>query len=190
MEEVVKKAKEFALEEAKKYGDFPIPIVELGKKSVELAEKLNANKEIAEIGTYLMDIKLAQSLKENKVKEHIEMSVEATKEFLKQFKLEKEIKDKIINCVAAHHATIPFICKEAEICCNTDCYKFIHPKGIIGYLTLLGSRGKNLNECLDQVEYKLEEKYKILSLDICKEELKEYYPLFKKLIKEAREEQI
>ncbi len=41
-------------------------------------------------------------------------------------------------------------------------------------------------EVLKQVEYKMDEKWNILSLDICKQELEPYYKQFKDLIDIAR----
>jgi len=187
MKEIIEKAKEWALKENKDYGT---PLLEhlylSNKKGQELAEKLNANKDIVLIGTWLMDIKLGECLKEGKPSEHITKSAEATKEFLKQFDINQKIKDAIVNCVEGHHGTVSFICKEAEICANADCYRFLHPRGLFAYFTLLGSRNGNLNKTIEFAENKVEEKHSILSLDICKEELEPYYKMFKTLIDKAR----
>jgi hypothetical protein len=47
--------------------------------------------------------------------------------------------------------------------------------------------GMEIDEILNILEAKLDEKYKILSLDICKKELEKYYRQLKKLIKIAKE---
>ena len=182
--DIVAAARKFALDEIEKYGTPLITHFELSeKKGQEFAEQLGADKTIIGAGTSLMDVKLGQSIDENRVQEHVAMSVEATEEFLKEFDIDKE---KIINCVAAHHGTIPYTCVEAEICANADCYRFIHPKGFFAYLTLLGRRFSEFDTCLEHAEKKMEEKYNILSLPICKEELEPYYQTLKKFIKEAR----
>ena len=93
----------------------------------------------------------------------------------------------IINCIESHHGKISFKFLEAEVCTNADCYKFLHPKGFLAYLSILGKRNLSFAETLNRMEGKLDEKYKILSLDICKKELEEYYKMFKKIIVEARE---
>lgn len=185
---IIQEAKKFALKEIEKFG-LPTPIhFEISeKKALELTEKLNANKTITLIGVYLMDVKLGEASTQNKNPEHVKMSVEAAKEFLEKFNLDEETKKKIINCLEAHHGQVPFICKEAEICANADCYRFIHPKGFFAFLTVLGKRNLNFNEILNFAELKLDEKYKILSLEICKEELEKYYHQFKEFIKIARE---
>ncbi|MBU0636434.1 hypothetical protein KKE06_05400 [Candidatus Micrarchaeota archaeon] len=188
MQEIIEKAKVFALNEIEQFGlpdkrhfDFS------NQKGQEIAEKLGADKDIVLLGTILMDVKLGECFKEGKLQEHVERSVTATKEFLEQFKLSQEQKNNIINCVAAHHAKEPFICKEAEICANADCYRFLHPKGFFIYITILAKeRIDSIEEILKQTEAKIEEKNSILSLSICKEELEPYYKEYKKLIKEAQ----
>ncbi len=185
---VIAKAREYALSEIRNFGT-PISVhfVLSEKKAIELAKKLNADLEIVKIGIVLMDLKLGQALKENRLSEHVKMSSEAAQEFLKKFDLDGEKKKKIINCIEAHHGKVSFICMEAEICANADCYRFIHPRGFFAYLTLLsGERGLGFNECLNQAESKLEEKHKILSLDICKQELEDYYQTLKKFVTEAK----
>jgi hypothetical protein len=155
------------------------------KKAKELAEKLDADKNITLVGYYLMDLKLGEAMKQEQLREHVKMSVEAAKPFLGKFGLDEETKKKIINCIQAHHGDVPFICKESEICANADCYRFIHPKG---FFTLLINIGKDLGfeKTLGLAEQKLDEKYKILSINICKEELEDYYHQFKELIKKAK----
>ncbi|GHV24968.1 hypothetical protein FACS1894176_02400 [Bacteroidia bacterium] len=127
----IKSAKEFALNEIEKYGLPTLVNFELSEqKAIELVHKLNANETIVTLGVYLMDCKLGQAFSEKRVTEHVQMSVEASEEFLKQFDLTRDDKAKILNCVAAHHGTVPYSCIEAEICANADCYRFISPKGV------------------------------------------------------------
>jgi hypothetical protein len=186
--DIIQESKNLALKEIKKFG-LPSPIhFEISeKKAIELAKKLNADKTIVQVGIYLMDLKLGQAFKDNKISQHVQMSSKATKEFLEKFDLNEGVKKKIINCVEAHHGQVPFICKEAEICANADCYRFIHPRGFFAYLTVLGKRNLQFNEALNLAESKLDEKYKILSLEICKKDLEKYYHQFKEFIKIARE---
>lgn len=187
-EEIIKKTKDYALDEIGKYGTPKKEHFELAnKKGQELAEKLNADKDIVMLGTILMDLKIGECVSEDKISEHVKRSSDSTREFLDKFNLGEEIIEKIINCVDAHHGEKDFIYKEAEICANADCYRFLHPRGIFGALILFGRRNESVDFCLDNVEKKMQEKYNILSLDICKKELEGYYQTFKKLIKEAQE---
>lgn len=186
MKEIIVKARELALDEIDKTS-FPslLNFNTSYDKGQELARKLKANKEIIALGTILMDIKLGECLKENKLNEHIDRSVETTKKFLEQFSLDDEIKKKVINCVAGHHRTIEWTCLEAEICANSDCYRFLLTKNWLIHLNHLNKNG-NLEEALTKAEEKLEEKWKILSLNKCKKELQPHYKLIKKLIEKAR----
>lgn len=182
MKEIIEKAREWALKEIKENGSPSIEHFNLSNdKGQEIAEKLDADKDIVMLGTILMDIKLGLCLKDGRVKEHVKESVIATEKFLEDFNLDKEIKDKIINCVAAHHGTIPYICKEAEICANADCYRFISPTGVFVYFGILANRYENISDRIKQAQIKMEEKWNVLSLDICKKELESYYKAFKVL---------
>ncbi len=186
MQDLIQKAKEWALSEIELN---KIPAKELwdisNQVGQELADKLGANKEIVMLGTILMDIKLGESRKQGK--DHVVAGVDATKEFLNQFELDSLTKENIINCVEAHHGTVEYKYKEAEICANADCYRFLTPKGVFQFFKVLSLRESDFNKILDQVEFKLEEKYNVLTLDICKQELEPYYKMFKDLIQKARE---
>lgn len=184
---LVKEAKQYALSEIEKYGTpTPTHFYISEKKAIELAKKLNADETIVKVGIVLMDLKLGQALKENRLAEHVGMSSKAAREFLQKFKLPEEAKGKIINCIEAHHKQTDFTCLEAEICANADCYRFIHPQGFFAYLILLGKRKTDFKKSLEQAEKKLEEKNNILSLDICKQELSKYYTTLKQYIRDAK----
>jgi len=184
---IVEEAEKFALEEIEKYG---WPIREqfeiANSKGLQLARELNADSTIVQVGTRLMDIKLGQALEEGRIKEHVRMSVEAAKEFLKGFDIDERTKTKILNCVEAHHETVAFICKEAEIVANADCYRFLTPKGFLDALISYGKMGLDLKDALNRIEEKVEEKINIVSLDICRKELDKNYLQIKDFLKKAR----
>lgn len=185
--DIVQEARAFAVAELDKYNDPPADFMMLAeRKVVELAKHLHANVHVAQVGYYFMDLKLSQALQEKRLPEHVAMSVAAANRFLDAHKVTGAMRDKIINCIAAHHKDIPFSCIEAEIVANSDCYKFIHPRGFLAYLHLFGKRGDFLS-ALGQAEKKLDEKWAILSLDVCKKELEGYYHTLKKFCKDARE---
>jgi len=184
--DVVLKAKNLALLEIEKFWLPSLLHFELSeKKWVEIANKLWANVDIVKVWTYLMDLKLWEAFIDGRVKEHIKMSLDSTDNFLKDFKLDKKTHSKILNSVEAHHGTIIFNSIESEICANADCYRFLHPTWILEYIRILSNRLNNLWDILKQVEIKMDEKYEILSLNICKEELKPHYNNFKKYIRET-----
>jgi len=184
---ITEESGEYALAEMEQFG-LPNRIhFDISEKEARsLAEKLGADKDIVLAGVALMDLKLGQAFKEGRLAEHVQMSVDAAKEFLEKFEISAEKKGKIINCIEAHHGTVPFKCKEAEICANADCYRFVHPKGFFVYLTVLGKRNPDFLACMKKAEEKMDEKYGILSLDACKQELEPYYIALKKLIEDSK----
>lgn len=180
-------SRSYALSEIEEFGTpHPIHFEISEKKAIELAGILNADQIIVQTGIHLMDLKLGQAMKDGDVPSHVRMSVDSARNWLANYDLDEASKNKIINCIEAHHGDIPFSCIEAEICANADCYRFIHPKGIFVYLTMLGERGLSFSECLSVAEKKMEEKYNILSLDNCKKELEDYYHTLKSYIADAK----
>ncbi len=150
-------------------------------KGEMLADYYKSDKQIVMIGLYLMDIKIKEAGKLGRKKEHISMASQFAKEFLKDYDLSRDEYNKIINCIEAHHKDIPFSCVEAEICANADCYRFIYPTGVFAYESFLSKKMDNIEEIVAKMKSKLEEKYKIISLDKAKEDLEENYQMFIKL---------
>lgn len=185
--DIIQESRQLAVSEIEKFGHPNLILFELSeKKTIELAGKLGADKAVTQIGFYLMDLKLGQALKENKLPQHIQMSIAAAENLLAQTDISEASREKIINCIEAHHGQVPFKCLEAEICANADCYRFIHPRGFFVFLTVLGKEGTGFSECLTSAESKMEEKHSMLSLDICRKELERYYQTLKQYIADAR----
>jgi hypothetical protein len=187
MQDLIAEARKLATAEIERYGAPPLPNFEIANKQGQiLAERFNLDKDIVMLGTLLMDLKLGECLKEGKLDEHIDRSIAAANEFLTKHHIPEGKKRKILNCVACHHATRPFECEEAEIVANADCYKFLHPYGIFVYFAILGERGGDPKKIIEQVEFKVDEKWNALTLDDCKKELELTYRDFKKYIKQAK----
>lgn len=151
-------------------------------KGIELAKKLNADVNLVQAGVALMDIKLGQAAKEGHQPEHVKYCVEYAEKLLTELGIDDPYYSNLINCVAAHHGAIPFTSLEAEIVANADCYRFIHPRGVMSFHATVVKRGNEHDAALKAVETKLDEKYGILSLDVAKEELLDYYKMFKDIL--------
>lgn len=187
LKDVVVKSKEFAYDEINKNGSPKLELLDISvEKGIELADKLGEDKEVVAIGCYLMDIALGDALKEGRAKDHVIMSVEKSRKFLVQFNLSEDIINRILLCVSSHHNKNGFDSKESEICANGDCYRFLHPFGIFRFLISHGERNLSYEEGLNFSLKKLEEKWSILSLDVCKQELEPYYNYFKKELSNAK----
>jgi len=156
-------------------------------KGIELAKKLSADANLVQAGVALMDIKLGQAAKEGHQPEHVKYCVEYAEKLLKEFGVDEPYYSKLINSVAAHHGAIPFTSLESEIVANADCYRFIHPRGVMSFHATVVKRGNEHDAALKAVEAKLDEKYSILSLDVAKEELLDYYKMFKNILNVGRD---
>ncbi|MBI3032339.1 hypothetical protein HYY69_02590 [Candidatus Woesearchaeota archaeon] len=155
----------------------------INKATIDAAWKYALGKNIVALGTLFMDLKLGEAQQKHILQQHAKMSSDAAKVFLEQHKVNNDLITKVLNCIEAHHAEIPFTCKEAEICANADCYRFLHPKGIYAYLHMFGMRGMDFSKALKQVQNKADEKWRILTLPVCKQELEPYYKTLKQWLK-------
>lgn len=136
----------------------------------------------------MMDIKLPEAQKMGVLKDHVNMGVKETEKLLNNMNIDDSIKMNIIKCVEQHHGVEKFYSIEAEICSNADCYIFIHPRGVFYYLSMLARRYNDIEKELDQIEYKMDEKIKCVTLDYVKDELLPYYKSFKNSLKQARKQ--
>jgi len=170
MKEFLIEAQKFAYSEIEKRG-IPAKMqvsftVEIGKK---LAKELNANVDIVEAGTLLMDCMIGQAVKESRQNEHVQMSLEKTNELLKQFSFSEKDKENIRRCVMEHHGVDKFYSLESEIVCNADCYKFTSTEGFL--IAVRYTRDMPFDSLIKLLKEKLEEKWNAISLDIVKKEL-------------------
>ncbi len=187
LEIIAEKAISFAREEIHTHGVPDMILLDISlDKGRHIAGKLGANIPLVEIGVAMMDVKLGQAFQEKRIPDHIQMSLNAAEEFLSAFDLAKKYKEVVLNAVKGHHGGVKFLSLEAQICANADCYRFIHPKGVFLYFTILGKRYGNFEDCLKQVEAKMDEKMKIVSLPLVEEELRPMYDIFKEYIALAR----
>jgi len=185
--EVVLAADAVARKEIEQYGLPSLFHYELSMEKAEmLAKKANANVELVKIGLALMDVKIGQAFAEKRLAEHVAMSSDFAKTFLAPYNLSEQEVTVIINCIEAHHGKIPFSYIEAEVCANADCYRFMHPKGVLYYLTTLAKRGGDFSAQINQMEAKYDEKAALLSLSAAKKELEPYKKAIKELINATR----
>jgi len=163
------------------------------QKGLELAKKLQADENLVRAGVALMDIRLGYAAKvANDQPGHVKYCVEFAETLLKEFGVDEPYYATLINCVAAHHKVKtadynPFETIEAEIVANADCYRFIHPRGVMSFHATAVKRGLDHDAALKLVESKLDEKYGIMTLPAVKEELEPYYKAFKDILTVGRD---
>ncbi len=154
---------------------------ETGKR---LAKELGANVDIVEAGTLLMDCLIGQAIQERKLEKHIEMSLAKVNELLKKSKLSDKQKENIRHCITEHHGSDKFYSLESEICCNADCYRFISIKGFSYAMRYL--REMSFDDLVNLLEKKVNEKWGLVSLDVCKHELSGQHEILEKMLGELK----
>ena len=157
--------------------------------AIELGKRLNANLSVIKLGARFLDIKLGEATEQKKTNEHVNMALGFAKEFLAGYPLEEDIKQKVFACITEHH-TGKFSCIESEVCANADCYKFLVPKKILRMFYEWRNRGYNFEQIFLLAEEKVDERWKALTLDICKKELEDNYNKIKLFLDVARKDPV
>jgi len=133
-----------------------------------------------------MDVKMGEAFLSNRIKDHVQMSLEATLLVLKPINLDKKLIKKISDCILSHHGVKQYPSIEAKICANADCFKFLHPRGVFAFIASLGKRGMAFEDILKYTKEKLDEKIVIISLPEVKQEAKDYYSLLSRLFEKTK----
>lgn len=186
MERLLKELRQFAYSEVERTG-MPIKMhVDLATtKGIELANKLDANFEIVEAGTLMMDCVLGDAIKEGRIKDHVQMCYQKTKEMLSGFdNISHKDKENILQCVLQHHGSDKFYSTESEICCNADCYRFASIRGFTISVRYL--RDMTFEEMVKLISNKVDEKWNALTLDICKQEIEPQYEVIQKILSQIK----
>lgn len=189
LKELINYADKFNRDELKKYNYDLEPMYEIAlKEGKRLAKLYDANEDVVTISLALIDAKLPEAVRLGTPKEHTKMGLSAAKEILdKVTDMSDEMKENILKCIEEHHGSDKYYSIESEVVANADCYKFLSPKGIITYISILGRRLNDFEKEWEQLEMKMDEKYQHLSLDIAKSELNECYLTLKKYLSACRE---
>lgn len=186
--EVFRKADAWARSEIKKWGFPSLNSHDVtNKKAQQIAKKLHADSFVISLGTRLMDVKLGEALRKGMLKKHVEMGASASKKFLDKFNMDAETSFKIMNCIEAHHEPLLWKCKEAEICANADCYRFIPLKNFLRAFLMYSKETDSFDDAFQHAIDKFNEKWNILSLDMCRKELAPHYDAVQGMISKVRE---
>ena len=184
-EKLIKEARKFAFEQARLFNAPPARLIEIAvQKGKEISEKLKADAGLVELGILLMDSQLGVALKEGKVNEHVSMGEIKTREILEKYSIGDIMKENILTCIREHHGVAKFSTIESEICCNADCYKFCSIGGFVASIRYI--RDMEFTELMSYLEFKADEKWNALSLDFCKDELREQFNLIKRVLKDCK----
>lgn len=149
-------------------------------KGIELAKKLNANVDVVAAGTLLMDCMIGQALQENRLADHVQMSLDKANELLEKSSLSEEDKENIRHCITQHHGAEKFYSLESEICCNADCYRFASIEGFMYAARYL--RDMPFEGLVKLLKDKTKEKQNLISLEVVKKELEPQYRVVNNLL--------
>lgn len=181
MEELIKKAREVAYSESELTG---MPVREHIDLATDIAknfaQKLGADVNIVELGTLFMDCMIGQAIKEGRLSEHAEISLNKANELLAESNLSEEQKENIRHCILEHHGVPKFYSIESEICCNADCYRFASIKGFSFAMRYL--RKMPFEDLVAKLDEKVNEKWNALTLDMAKQELKPQHEAIVKIL--------
>ncbi|MBR9691836.1 HD domain-containing protein [Candidatus Woesearchaeota archaeon] len=160
-------------------GAFDEHFVLMVERAKQLAEKLNADKEIVEIAAWLHDIgSIVYGTSEN----HHVTSSEYTEKLLKEKGYASDKIEKIKHCIIAHRGSqdVPRESVEAECVASADAMS--HFDNIPSLFKLgLVIKGKNLDEAQEFVKGKLENSWNKL-IPEAKEIIKDKYEAMKVLL--------
>lgn len=181
MQNFLQQAKKLAYDEVERIG-MPLKLhVDLAcKVGKRLAKELGANADIVDAGTLLMDCMIGQAIKEEKLSEHVQMSLDKANELIEQSSLSNQEKENIRHCITEHHGVSKFHSLESEICANADCYRFTSTQGFIYAMRYL--REMPFEDLIKLLRNKVDEKWGVLSLDICKNELESQHQIIDDLL--------
>lgn len=143
------------------------------KKWRELAARYNTDEKLVVVSLYLAHTVFDPEWKWEVQKHHPKLSAAFVKPYLNERWVSQVDQNIILNAIEAHHNHIPTQSLIAEIVKNAECYKFITVEGSLIRLHELWLRWISLNESVEKVIQKMEQKKALLTLDACKAEAEE-----------------
>jgi hypothetical protein len=186
LDNVISKARDYALEQIHEYW-LPDPFnLDLSyKKWIEIATNVWADVNIVRLGTLFMDIALWYCFREKILSQHIELWHSLWLKFAEEYNIDSDITASVWNCILEHHGDRGFSSLESEVVANADCYRFASVQWVLRYIQNVGKHHDvPFEDLIKQVKSKYEEKKWLLSLPLCKEELKGWIEAFDVIFKE------
>ncbi|MFH0713131.1 MAG: hypothetical protein V1722_00565 [Candidatus Micrarchaeota archaeon] len=158
------------------------------EKAISLAKKMKGDEQIVETALWLCDLRIGPCLRENRVQDHVKESLVAAREVLSDAGASKEFAEKSLQVMSEHHAKVHKYL-EGEIVANADAYKFLPPIGSLHLLWIEGKRSDSFSKSLSYVFHKIEEKWNVLTIQECKDEMRESYEHLKFVFESALEKE-
>ncbi len=147
------------------------------EKGIELAKELNADPQVVEAALWLGDSQLVLCMKQNRPQEHVKVSAEFARTAMKEVGASAEFIENAVQAMTEHHS-MQHKSLEGEIVANADGYKFLQPLGLLA-LVMKDAKKRSDIETLRYALSKLEEKWNVLTIQQCKDEMQQNYDALK-----------
>lgn len=140
------------------------------RKGKQLARQYKVNEKLVLTSLYLAHTVFSSGWKTEVQKHHPALSAKFVKPYLDKWRVAQKEQVIILNAIEAHHAQVPTRSKIAEVVKNAECFKFVTLEGSLIWFHDCGLRGWSLEEAVERVLHKMEQKRKLLTLPRCKRE--------------------
>lgn len=156
-------------------------------KGKKLAKKYRVNRKLVIASLYLAHTIFDEKRKSKIQKTHELLSARFAKKHLDKWKVLAKNQEIILNAIKAHHGKVPTTSLTAEVVKNAECFKFLTLEGCLMFLHDLGRRHMPLDQAVDYVIDKMNQKTNLLTLKDCKREAarnrRKILEIFKELLK-------
>jgi hypothetical protein len=136
-------------------------------KGRELSRKYKVDERLVCASLYLAHTVFDREVNGPVQRRHPQLSSCFAKRHLDRWGVAAKEKGIILNSIEAHHAKVPTKSLTAEVVKNAECFKFVTLKGCLILLHEEGLRGVRLEDSVDYVLYKMNQKRKLLTLKDC-----------------------
>ena len=143
------------------------------RKGKELSKKYDVDERLFLTSLYLAHTVFSPIWKGDIQKNHPKLSSDFVKKYLDEWNVDKNEQEIILNAIKAHHNKVPTKSKVAEVVKNAECFKFVTVEGSLILLHELGIRQVHLEEAVNKVIQKMEQKKSLLTFDDCIQEAEE-----------------
>jgi hypothetical protein len=153
------------------------------KKGKELSKKHDVDERLVLVSLYLAHTIFSPVWEGDVQKNHPKLSSNFVKKYLKEWKVNENEQEIILNAIEAHHGKVSTKSKVAEVVKNAECFKFVTVEGSLIWLHELGIRQVSFEEAVDKVIQKMNQKKNLLTLDGCIKEAEKNCNKIIKLLK-------
>lgn len=134
-------------------------------KLKELAKKHEHNHNALWLGTYLADLFIWEAKETGNITKHVPMAIDYAKKLIKEHNISDNESEIILELIETHHGGEQKHI-ESKLYKNSDCFKFLDPKGVFHiFSAFYDDTEKGFEKAIQYAMFKVEEKYSLIDLD-------------------------